>query len=623
MAEKAAFQNPYPLGVSFKNGIARISYAAASKDSPCGIVWYDKRTGRQLKKETFSREERVGRIYCREKKWEDMPKPEEVSYLFWEDGSLVPDRYAKGFVPQPAFGRERSGKDLKAVLLTERYDWQGDVAPEIPMQEAIGYCIHVRGFTKHISSKVEHPGTFAGVTEKIPYLKEIGVTTLELQPAYEFIEKKRPEKSQTQVHAPVFEEKKPVLNYWGYEEGYYYVPKAAYSYSEDSAWEFRNMVRQLHISGIEVIMQFYFPVEIPRTEIQEILRYWKLFYHVDGFRLLGVGIPAAAFSEDALLCDSKIWYEAFEEEKNIGENLSYYKSDYLYTMRRFLKGDDGMLEGALYQMRYLPVKAGRVHYLTNYDGFTLMDMVSDEEKHNEINGENNRDGNDYNCSWNCGEEGATRREKIKKLRIRQIKNAICLLLLSHSTPLIFMGDEFGNSQKGNNNPYCQDNLITWLDWNELEKQKEIMEFWKQMVKLRGEYKALHPGKAFKLMDTLACGYPDLSYHGETAWHLPMQQNSRYAGLLFCEKYAEQQEAEERFLYVGINMHWEKHSLALPRLPKESRWKILLSTGGQAEDGKETLEDFCKVEPRSITLCISEKEEGTGGRRNKISQSGIS
>ena len=178
MAEKAAFQNPYPLGVSFKNGIVKIAYAAASKDSPCGIVWYDKRTGRQLKKETFSREERVGRIYCREKKWEDMPKPEEVSYLFWEDNSLVPDRYAKGFVPQPAFGRERSGKDLKAVLLTESYDWQGDVAPEIPMQEAIGYCIHVRGFTKHVSSEVEHPGTFAGVTEKIPYLKEIGVTTL-------------------------------------------------------------------------------------------------------------------------------------------------------------------------------------------------------------------------------------------------------------------------------------------------------------------------------------------------------------------------------------------------------------------------------------------------------------
>ena len=392
------------------------------------------------------------------------------------------------------------------------------------------------------------------------------------------------------------------------------MPKAAYSYSEDSAREFRDMVRQLHISGIEVIMQFYFPVEMPRTEIQEILRYWKLFYHVDGFRLLGVGIPVAAFAQDALLCDSKIWYEAFEEEKNTGANLSCYKSDYLYTMRRFLKGDDGMLEGALYQMRYLPVKAGRVHYLTNYDGFTLMDMVSYEEKHNEANGESNRDGNDYNCSWNCGEEGATRREKIKKLRIRQIKNAICLLLLSHSTPLIFMGDEFGNSQKGNNNPYCQDNLITWLDWSGLEKQKEILDFWKQMVKLRGGHKALHPGKAFKLMDTLACGYPDLSYHGETAWHLPIQQNSRYAGLLFCERYADQQEVEESFLYVGINMHWEKHSLALPRLPKGSRWKILLSTGGQVEDGKETLEDFCKVEPRSITLCISEKEEGTDGKR---------
>ena len=264
-----------------------------------------------------------------------------------------------------------------------------------------------------------------------------------------------------------------------------------------------------------------------------------------------------------------------------------------------------MLDSVLYHMRHIPDQAGAIHYISNYYGFTLADLVSYDRKHNEHNGEENRDGNDYNCSWNCGEEGAARRKRTRQLRLRQMKNAMCLLLFSQSTPLLFMGDEFGNSQKGNNNPYCQDNAITWLDWEQGKKNKEILDFWKKLVAFRREHPILHPAKELRLMDYLACGYPDLSYHGQNAWQPRTDGCFRHIGIMFCGKYAQREEkSDDTFLYLAMNMDWVGQELALPKLPKGMEWTKAFSTE-ETEDTKEEEKSgwLRKVGPRAISVYV--------------------
>lgn len=623
MTEQNRFLNPYPLGACIEEGGIRFSFV--SSDTSCGIILYDRKTGKQRRKEVFTREEKIGNIYT---KYLQNIDPEEISYLFYEGEKLLPDPYARAFAGKTGFGKMRELKDFRAVIPTEIYDWKEDRHPFLKMQESLCYCLHVRGFTAHTSSGVKQKGCFAGIIEKIPYLKEIGVTTLELQPAYEFTELSaewEEDSKLPEIGAPSYIHKneqiqKQNLNYWGYKKAFYYAPKSAYSYSGDAVKEMKDMIFQLHANNMELIMQFYFPEDVKIMEISEILRYWVLEYHVDGFHLMGNRIPAEILSEDAMLSGTKLFFDNINTDVIYGRdeipafrNLAFYRDDYLYTMRRFLKGDEGMQDSVLYQMRHIPAKAGRIHFLTNYYGFTLMDLVTYDHKHNEANGEDNRDGNDYNCSWNCGEEGPSRKAKVKELRIRQIKNAMCLLLFSQSTPLIFMGDEFGNTQRGNNNPYCQDNLIAWLDWNQKKKNEEIAGFWKQLVELRREHPILHPENELRLMDYIGCGYPDLSYHGQNAWQPQTEYYNRQIGLMFCGKYAVKDNGEEDdFLYLAINMHWEKHELALPKLPRGMNWKMLISTEKKGpeddlNDGQGAYSNMCTLGARSIAVYISVKE----------------
>lgn len=604
MTNLATTLQPYPLGVFIQDGRIRAAYAPEDTAAVCGILFYEKKTGRQLRKEIFTEQERIGNIYC---KYIGNIEPQSVSYLFFEGDRLLPDARARAFSGSRSFGKSCHLKELRAVFPQERFDWGNDRNPRLPMRDCIGYCLHVRGFTIHASSGVTHRGTFEGIAEKLPYLLQLGVTTLELQPAYEFTELALPEELPEGIHPHAAAPQLPKLNYWGYKKGFYYAPKAAYSAGGDAVRSMKELVRSLHAAGMELVLQFYFPEHTNPMEIAEILRFWVLEYHVDGFRLLGVRLPMEMLAADPLLAGTKLWGEEVCEASPY-HNLSVYRNDYLYTMRKFLKGDDGMLEAALYQMRQLPQGAGRVHYMTNYDGFTLMDLVSYDQKHNEANGEENRDGNEYNCSWNCGEEGSTRRTRVKQLRIRQIKNAMCLLLLTQSTPLIFMGDEFGNSQKGNNNPYCQDNLISWLDWGQAEKGSELLDFWKMLTAFRKEHPILHPQEPLRLMDHISCGYPDLSYHGESAWKLGNLYHSRCAGLMFCGKYAKTADGrEDSFVYAGVNMHWEPHTLALPKLPKGMEWEAVCSTASGALP--ETANLLCTVAPRSVVICVGKNRKG--------------
>lgn len=606
------YRKPYPLGAHVEGEGIRFSYVSkVSGAGSRGILLYDRKTCRRLKKLPFSEEERIGNIYC---KWVSGIDPASVTYQFYEDDHIVPDEYAGEIVGNTPYGKERTQADLRTGILTENFDWGDDKRPKLAYAQMVCYCLHVRGFTKHISSGVRNRGTFMGIAEKIPYLKGIGITTLELQPAYEFLEFSGTEEqvdrlSVETVYAGGLEEEKRI-NYWGYKKGYYYAPKSAYAASGNPSEELKELIKELHANGMELVMQFYFPNEVKHGEIADILRFWVLEYHVDGFHLMGENMRAELLAADAILADTKLWYYQFDADAVYGRNgkpsyphIAEYNDSWMYDMRRFLKGDENMLANVLYHMRHIPDKAGRIHYLTNYYGFTLADLFSYDFKHNLANGEDNRDGNDYNCSWNCGEEGVTRKARVKKLRCKQMKNAMCLLLLSQSTPLIFMGDEFGNSQKGNNNPYCQDNTVAWLDWSYVDKNSEVFEFWKQLVAFRREHPILHPSGELRMMDYAACGYPDLSYHGQSAWKPRTEGYFRYIGQMYCGKYAQTDRGrEDDFLYVAMNMHWEPHQLALPKLPKGMKWDFVFSTE-ESEDGmEESGSEFLKtVSPRSISV----------------------
>ncbi len=625
---------PYPLGAYSESGKLRFAFSTTKQD--CGVVLFDKKTGEELNRFPFTKEEKVGNIYC---KYIDGYHPSRITYMFYEGDLLIPDSRARYFERKATYMEEVDEQELKAGILKKSYDWENVQPPRLKFGESIFYCMHVRGFTKHSSSKVRRKGTFAGIIEKIPYLKETGITTLELQPAYEFMEVDTKRERKNKLVYNAYDEEalrvtKKNLSYWGYKTGYYYAPKAAYSASADAMREFKDMVKELHKNKMEVIMQFYFPEEFSRREILDVLHYWVLEYHVDGFHLMGLNMPISMIASDELLADTKILYYGFNLQEIYGEkqmknlymsekeqdifscHLAVYQDDYMNEMRRFLKGDEDMISSVLHQMRHIPLGQGRIGYFTNYHGFTMMDMVSFERKCNEENGENNQDGTNYNHSWNCGEEGVTRKKKILDLRMKQIRNAMTLLVFSQTTPLIFMGDEFGNSQNGNNNPYCQDNETTWLDWRLLNKNKELYQFWCKLTRLRREHPVLRQDRELRVMDYKACGYPDISYHGKNAW-CPVQESfSRSVGIMYCGKYVTCLDgAEDDFFYVGINMHWEPNELALPKLPKGMKWEVLLNTNDYSATEEKASTELTVIKeneviiaPRSITVLLAKNKE---------------
>ena len=281
MTEKTLQKKPYPLGVHREGSGIRFSFV--SRAAVCGILLYDKITGREREKIPFEQKDRIGNVYCRTVRDIDA---DSISWLFYEEDRLVADRRGRAFPGRATYGKPEDVKGLRAAFSAEEFDWEEDSFPRLPYHEAAVYCLHVRGFTRHASSAVQHRGTFAGLMEKIPYLKEIGVTTLELQPAYEFTELPVGEESGEALPYELFPPRKK-LNYWGYKSGFYYAPKAAYAASKDPAGEFKTLVRELHRNHMEMVMQFYFPEETGRREIAEILRFWVLEYHVDGFHLMG------------------------------------------------------------------------------------------------------------------------------------------------------------------------------------------------------------------------------------------------------------------------------------------------------------------------------------------------
>ena len=619
----------YPLGVTPTERSTTILLNAEGKEAK--LLLY--RAGEEAAAEelTFDGKEKTGSVWKMTLKGYDLSKYE---YAFAVDGKPVTDPRARVITGRETWGDlSRAAKPVRARLMTEDFDWEDDVRPQIPYSDTVIYRLHVRGFTKHPSSKVGKKGTFAGVEEKIPYLKELGITAIELLPVTEFDEVMLQETASGIPNAA--SQPSGVINYWGYAPSFLFAVKAAYASRRGTRPEneFKRLVRSLHKAGIECLPEFYFTGSESPGLVLDALRYWVEEYHVDGFRLAGQA-PVGLIAADPFLRGTKLLSPRWEEESGrhpgsgyvapgngkvtvMQKNLADCGMRFQEDMRRFLKGDEGMISALEYHSRHNPVGYGVVNSMANTDGFTMADMVSYDRKHNEANGEENRDGNDFNHSWNCGAEGPTRKKKILELRRQQLCNAFLLLFLSQGTPMILAGDEFGNSQDGNNNAYCQDNAIAWLNWRQIETNADLYAFVKNLIVFRKKHPIFHMEHEPRIMDYKSCGRPDVSYHGVNAWRPEYEHFRRQFGILYWGAYAKKPDgAEDDTFYVIYNMHWEPHTFGLPRLEKGQLWcrvfDTSLGTAGFWPEGTEpVLEDQVEIEvpPRSILVLCGKKGSG--------------
>ena len=558
------------------------------------------------------------------------------------------------------------------VIDLSDYDWEGDKPLNRRMSETIIYEMHVRGFTQSSSSGCKHRGTYAGVIEKIPYLKELGITAVELLPVFDFDEKE----TLREV------EGKKLKNYWGYDSHSFFAPEVSYCYAPEERSpikEFRDMVKALHKAGIEVILDVVFnhtaegnhqgPTNnfigidnstyyhlVPFDQqyymdytgcgntvncnhpmvdkfIVECLEFWVKEMHVDGFRfdegsILARdqnGVPMAQppviwhIETSGILADSKLIAEAWDAAGlyQIGYFPGYrcaeWNGIFRDNIRGFIKGDPGLVGSVAMRLAgsadlyedsgHLPINS--INFITCHDGFTLNDLVSYNYKHNEANGENSRDGIDDNLSWNCGVEGETDDPEIENLRKRQIKNFAAILLLSQGVPMITAGDEVRRTQKGNNNGYCQDNEISWFDWELVEKNSEIFRFFKLMIAFRKRYGSLCR-RGFFNGEINERGLADISWHGtklfEPGWDDP---NAR---AFACTLGGFDGAAD---IHLIFNMYWEALDFEIPQI-KDRKWYKVIDT---AEPSPTDILAPCQevmisensffVKDRSIVVLISE------------------
>lgn len=624
--------------------------------------------------------------------------PEEIEYGFRLDGPFSPkqghwfdrtkvlfDPYAKSMGGRDVWGAKPRWEDglypYRARVVVDDFDWEGDRPLELPEEDLIIYEMHVRGFTRHPSSGVtpDHRGTFAGLIEKIPYLKELGVNCVELMPVFEFDELDNPRCN------PLTGE--PLYNYWGYSTIGFYAPKAGYAAAGKQGGqvnELKRLVKELHRNGIEVILDVVFnhtaegdehgPTisfrgldnktyymltpdghylnfsgcgntlncnhPIVRVFVLDCLRYWASEYHIDGFRfdlasILGrdpQGEPLANppllenLAYDPILAKCKLIAEAWDAGGlyQVGSFPDYdrwgeWNGKYRDEMRRFLKGDGGLAVEIAQRLQGSPdlyEAAGRkvdssVNFITAHDGFTLADLYAYNQKHNEANGEDNRDGADHNDSWNCGVEGPTDDPEIQVLRRRLMRNAIALLMVSQGIPMILMGDEMCRTQNGNNNAYCHDSELTWLNWELLQTNADFFRFVKNCIAFRHAHPVLRGQNFFRQEDYMGSGYADISWHGLQAHDPDWGEHCRTLAFMLCGKHAKGGTNKDDFLYVAMNMHWEPHKFELPHLPIGMRWHLFVNTALQppqeiCQPGMETVladQNYLEMGARSVVILV--------------------
>ena len=604
---------PFPRGCHKDEEGIRVC-AVFPEGKQCGILLYDA-SGALQTRVVLPARFKSGSVYSA---FVRCDTSKIASYRLFCDSKVFSDPYAEKLGGLETWGVNTPDEELYCLFREESDVLADDVRPRISLTDSFLYLLHVRGFTMQKDSGVskKNRGTFAGVIEKIPYLKDLGVTAIELMPAYEMNIVTVDESPTDGLfvddgHVMKDASGRIKINYWGYKEGFYMAPRAAYASDPAHAdQEFMTLVKALHENGMEVILQFYFPNWITPVHILDVIRFWVYTYHIDGVHLKGERIPATMIATDPVLQDIKILHDDFDVQAiRDGSNapvqaqIAEYRNDFRITASRFLKGDDATLTYFVSQMNHIGTDLGAINYVGNYDGFTLMDLVSYEHKHNEENGENNRDGEDNNFSWNCGIEGKSRKKGILALRKKQIMNILTMLFLSQGTPMLHAGDEFGNSQNGNNNPYCQDNTTGWTDWSQRTKNEDILQYVKWLIALRRRYGILHTGKPFSLTDSKSIGYPDLSYHGIEAWRPDLSSYSHAVGFLYSGVYADE---KAPFLFVAFNMHWGDIKLALPTLPKPLLWMRLsdTETGVYGDTAQKCPQEAVKSASRSVQILIS-------------------
>lgn len=563
----------------------------------------------------------------------ELPKDSSYATYLYEDArGVFTDPFARALCGRSVFGVHT---EEAAVLPHENTGSMESAGFQSPaFSSLIFYKVHVRGFTKHATSGVKHKGTYLGMQEKIPYLKELGINAVLFMPVYEFDECMKEGKAHGILPASVMaeyekrygsdfvkaqeayekeqstSEAKEKVNYWGYtEQNFYFAPKAAYAADPSNAeQELKALVDALHKAGISVFFEMFFGAETKQLILLDCLRFWTEQYHADGFRLIGEKLPMQLILEDVYLSGVKFLVGntdgvAFSDGSYENRRLAVYNDEFRTVARRFVKGDENMIWTLVDRMCTDREEAADIHFIADQNGFSLYDIYAYDRKHNEANGEDNKDGEDYNYSWNCGVEGENSKKKLVSLRAKLRKNAICTVLLSQSVPLIFAGDEIAHTKKGNNNAYCQDNEVSWLNWRLNKDRKEHLDFVKQLIAFRKNHKALCGGRRLRQEDYKGLGLPELSYHGVTLWQPDFAPYSRSGAVLYSGAYAADNEQED--IYILYNMHWEKHVFSLPQSESEDTlWQIALDTSLAAELCRK--EDYKAIAETSTVVCTEQE-----------------
>lgn len=588
-------------------------------------------------------------------------KPDEFEYAFSFDGPYEPakgllfneenvllDPYSRAVTGQRKWGEKpEGGKDFeyRARVVKSSFDWGNIKQLEQPFEDLVIYETHVRGYTKDKSSGVSAPGTFAGLKDKIPYLKDLGINAVELMPIFEFDE----------MESARVVDGVQLYNYWGYNTVSFFAPNTSYAFNEEhnhEGDELKSLIKALKENGIEVILDVVFNHTaegnemgpcfsfkgidnnvyymltpdahyynfsgcgnvmncnhpVVRSFIIDCLRHWTIEYRVDGFRfdlasILGRdqnGAPMAnppileSLAFDPVLGKMKLIAEAWDAVGlyQVGSFPSWnrwaeWNGRYRDDMRSFLKGDDGMAGNAITRITgsrdlYSPESRGHkasVNFMTCHDGFTLYDLYSYNEKHNEKNGWNNTDGDNNGHSWNCGAEGETDDPNVNGLRRRLIKNAFAALLCSRGPAMFFAGDEFCNTQFGNNNAYCQDNIISWLDWSRLEEFKEIHDFVRHMIQFRKEHPILR-----KMTKPSSCQFPEISVHNGTPFNASTDYKTKLIGIMYAGR--NEEDTEDDIVFYCMNAYWEPLVMQLPVLPNGKHWHVDTNTNAEYFDGED-------------------------------------
>lgn len=614
-------------------------------------------------------------------------KPDEFEYAFSFDGPYEPakgllfneenvllDPYSRAVTGQRKWGEKpEGGKDFeyRARVVKSSFDWGNIKQLEQPFEDLVIYEIHVRGYTKDKSSGVSAPGTFAGLKDKIPYLKDLGINAVELMPIFEFDE----------MESARVVDGVQLYNYWGYNTVSFFAPNTSYAFNEEhnhEGDELKSLIKALKENGIEVILDVVFNHTaegnemgpcfsfkgidnnvyymltpdahyynfsgcgnvmncnhpVVRNFIIDCLRHWAVEYRVDGFRfdlasILGRdqnGAPMAnppileSLAFDPVLGKMKLIAEAWDAGGlyQVGSFPSWnrwaeWNGRYRDDMRSFLKGDDGMAGNAITRITgsrdlYSPERRGHkasVNFLTCHDGFTLYDLYSYNEKHNEKNGWNNTDGDNNGHSWNCGAEGETDDPNVNGLRRRLIKNAFAALLCSRGPAMFFAGDEFCNTQFGNNNAYCQDNIISWLDWSRLEEFKEIHDFVRHMIQFRKEHPILR-----KMTKPSSCQFPEISVHNGTPFNASTDYKTKLIGIMYAGR--NEEDTEDDIVFYCMNAYWEPLVMQLPVLPNGKHWHVDTNTNAEYFDGEDFTEktellgvNTIRVPARTTIILVAE------------------